>query len=88
MTEKLPFVPAKHSYKVEVKAGNNYFWCSCGASKNQPFCDGQHKNFKDENDQPLMKPVLYKATEDKIVSFCGCKNSQKGALCDGSHKSL
>lgn len=88
MTKKLPIIASNKSFKVEVEAGKSYFWCSCGASNNQPFCDGAHKNFKDENDQPLMKPILYKATEDKIVSFCGCKISKKGALCDGSHKTL
>jgi CDGSH-type Zn-finger protein len=67
--------------KVDVEAGKDYYWCSCGKSKNQPFCDGSHKGTD-------FKPEKYTATESKAVYFCGCKQSLKGALCDGSHKKL
>ena len=26
--------------KVELEPGTDYYWCSCGLSKNQPWCDG------------------------------------------------
>jgi len=66
---------------VDVTAGKAYFWCSCGQSKNQPFCDGSHKGSS-------FAPIKFEATEDKKVFFCGCKHSAKAPLCDGSHKSL
>ncbi len=66
-------------YKVEVTEGENYFWCACGESKNQPFCDGSHKGSE-------FSPVKYTADETKVVAFCGCRQSGNGALCDGTHR--
>ncbi len=63
----------------EVEAGKTYFWCACGSSKNQPFCDGSHKGTD-------FSPVKYEASESKQVRFCGCKATQKQPLCDGSHR--
>ena len=74
-------IATKHSIKVGVEAGKKYFWCSCGLSKNQPFCDGNHKGTG-------FSPILFESKEDKIIGFCGCKHSKNGAICDGSHKSL
>jgi len=64
---------------VNVESGKDYFWCSCGQSKKQPFCDGSHQG------GPFV-PVKYSATETKEVYFCGCKASANKPLCDGSHK--
>lgn len=66
---------------VEVEAGKSYFWCSCGQSANQPFCDGSHKGSD-------FVPVKFEASEDKRVFFCACKHSKNAPMCDGSHKSL
>jgi CDGSH-type Zn-finger protein len=63
---------------VDVTAGKNYFWCACGLSKKQPFCDGAHSGTG-------IAPVVYKATESKKVFFCDCKATQNAPLCDGSH---
>jgi CDGSH-type Zn-finger protein len=65
-------------YAVEVEAGKNYFWCACGKSKKQPFCDGSHNGTD-------FTPVIYKAEESKRLFFCGCKETTKQPLCDGSH---
>ena len=51
---------------VEVEEGKSYFWCACGLSKNQSFCDGAHKGSG-------FTPVKYEATASKKVYFCGCK---------------
>ena len=88
MTDILPKIPQKSSYKIEVEAGKKYSWCSCGLSAQQPFCDGAHKAFKNPDGTSIMKSVSYIAQENKIVSFCGCKHSKNGVLCDGSHSSL
>lgn len=88
MTTNLPNIAKKGPFKVEVEAGKSYFWCSCGFSQNQPFCDGGHKAYKNEDGTSVMKSVKYDATESKVVYFCGCKHGKNGVLCDGSHNSL
>lgn len=75
-------VPAqKAPYKVDVEAGKKYFWCACGRSKNQPFCDGSHKGTG-------LNPVPYEAEAPGAVFFCGCKSTGRKPLCDGTHNSL
>ena len=66
-------------FAVEVQQGKDYWWCACGRSANQPFCDGSHKVTD-------ITPMKYSATESKTVWFCGCKGSGNKPLCDGSHK--
>ena len=68
-------------YEVEVEAGQSYFWCACGRSKTQPFCDGSHKDTD-------FTPVKYEAIESKNVFFCGCKSTESQPMCDGSHKNI
>ncbi len=76
-----PEIPQKSPYAVEVEAGKSYYWCACGKSKNQPFCDGAHQG------SPF-SPVAYKADENKTVYFCGCKHSANQPFCDGAHSKL
>ena len=66
-------------YAVEIEAGKSYFWCACGESQSQPFCDGSHKGTD-------FTPLKYEARESKKVFFCGCKQTASQPLCDGSHK--
>ena len=63
---------------VKVEAGKSYYWCSCGKSKNQPFCDGGHSGSG-------FAPVKFDAKESKTVYFCGCKATKNAPLCDGAH---
>ena len=65
-------------FGVEVEAGESYFWCSCGRSASQPFCDGSHKGTD-------FVPQKYEASESGKVFFCGCKATGNAPLCDGSH---
>jgi CDGSH-type Zn-finger protein len=76
-----PEIAQKSPYSVEVESGKSYYWCSCGKSKNQPFCDGSHQGSE-------FTPVVYTATESKTVYFCGCKKSGNKPMCDGSHSKL
>lgn len=66
---------------VEVEAGKTYYWCSCGKSAKQPFCDGSHKGSE-------FSPQAWKAEQTGKVWFCTCKQTGKSPLCDGTHKSL
>ena len=70
--------PQNVPYKVKVEKDKTYFWCSCGLSKKQPFCDGSHKVGD-------FKPIKYLAKSNKIVWFCGCKRTKHQPFCDGSH---
>lgn len=76
-----PNIAQKAPYPVEVEEGKSYFWCACGKSKKQPFCDGSHKDTE-------FNPVKYTAEATKKVFFCGCKHSANAPLCDGSHNRL
>lgn len=76
-----PAIPQTSPYAVEVEAGRTYFWCACGRSARQPFCDGSHKDSG-------FVPVKYACERDGRVFFCGCKHSAKAPLCDGSHNRL
>ena len=63
---------------VEVEKNKSYFWCSCGLSSKQPFCDGSHKNTE-------FSPVKFIADETKKMFFCTCKQTNNEPFCDGSH---
>jgi len=76
-----PIIAALKPSKVELEEGKKYFWCSCGLSSKQPFCDGSHKDTG-------MKPVMHVAEKTGPVFLCGCKASNNKPLCDGSHSKL
>jgi CDGSH iron-sulfur domain-containing protein 3 len=74
-------IAQKAPYPVDVEAGKTYWWCACGQSKNQPFCDGSHKTTE-------IVPVTWTAQKTGKSFFCGCKHSNTEPLCDGSHAKL
>ena len=74
-------VAAKAPIKVDVEAGKDYFWCACGQSKNQPFCDGSHKGSE-------FRPVKWSSEKDEAKWFCACKQTNGQPFCDGTHKTL
>src|ERR1051326_7010880 len=78
---ELPRIANRKGYYVEVKAGRRYFWCACGRSANQPFCDGSHAGTE-------FQPALFEATVDEDVIFCGCKRTGTKPFCDGTHNNL
>jgi len=57
-----------------------YFWCSCGHSENQPFCDGSHNKVEGG-----FTPVEFKMEEKKEVWLCMCKHTGNPPFCDGMH---
>ncbi|MEO1243509.1 MAG: CDGSH iron-sulfur domain-containing protein [Pseudomonadota bacterium] len=76
-----PEIAGKAPLPVEVEAGKDYFWCACGRSKTQPFCDGSHAG-------TAFTPMKWTASETKRVFFCCCKRTAGQPLCDGSHNKL
>lgn len=76
-----PTIAQKSPIAVDVEAGKSYYWCSCGKSASQPFCDGTHQGSE-------FSPVEFKAKKTETVYFCACKHTQAGVTCDGSHTKL
>ncbi|HEC91126.1 MAG TPA: CDGSH iron-sulfur domain-containing protein [Alphaproteobacteria bacterium] len=76
-----PVATQNEPYGVEVEKGETYYWCACGLSKKQPFCDGSHS----ETD---FKPIVFEAKESETVYLCGCRTTRDAPFCDGSHLSL
>ena len=66
---------------VQPAQTGTYWWCSCGRSAKQPFCDGAHKGSG-------FAPMKVELTESKTVAWCGCKHSKLAPFCDGAHKQL
>lgn len=73
-----PVSPQNKPYAVEVKAGESYYWCACGRSKNQPYCDGSHQETE-------FQPTAFTARKTETVYLCGCKKTGTAPFCDGSH---
>jgi len=76
-----PEIAAKQPMPIELEAGKTYFWCACGKSSNQPFCDGSHKGGP-------FTPVKFVAEESKRAFMCMCKQTNNPGFCDGTHKHL
>lgn len=74
-------IAGKAPIAVDVKAGETYYWCSCGKSSNQPFCDGSHKGSS-------FKPLAFTAKKAGTVHLCTCKQTKNPPYCDGTHNSL
>jgi CDGSH-type Zn-finger protein len=70
-----PLLATQGPYLVELKPGRTYFWCSCGASKRQPFCDGSHAGSQ-------FTPRKLTAPQNSEAVLCGCKHTGRGPFCD------
>ena len=79
MTE--PVIAQKEPCGVDVEEGNEYWWCACGKSASQPFCDGSHKGTE-------FTPLAVEIDGPKKVYLCGCKYTKNPPFCDGSHNKL
>jgi CDGSH-type Zn-finger protein len=78
-TSEMPEIAGRAPITFDVEAGKSYWWCACGKSAKQPFCDGSHK-------VTAFRPIEFKADKTEKVWFCACKQSAKKPMCDGTHK--
>lgn len=76
-----PEIGGRASIAVDVTEGETYWWCACGRSKSQPFCDGSHQGTG-------FSPLEYTAEKSRKLFFCTCKRTSKPPLCDGTHNKL
>jgi CDGSH-type Zn-finger protein len=76
-----PVIAKKGPYPTKLEAGKSYWWCACGKSKSQPFCDGSHKDTG-------FTPVEFSVEESKVYGLCGCKHTGRPVFCDGTHRQL
>lgn len=74
-----PIVADNKSKVVDLTKGDKYYFCACGKSANQPFCDGSHAGTE-------FKPKAFTAEKDGNAPLCACKYSANTPFCDGSHK--
>jgi CDGSH iron-sulfur domain-containing protein 3 len=77
-----PAIGGTEPMAVKVEEGKDYWWCSCGLSKSQPFCDGSHKA------EGMFTPVQWTAPKSSLRWFCTCKQTQNAPFCDGAHNEL
>jgi CDGSH-type Zn-finger protein len=76
-----PVIAQKGPYQVDLEAGKAYFFCRCGRSKTQPFCDGAHKGTG-------LEPMRFQVDSPGTYNLCGCKSSDDLPFCDGMHNML
>ncbi|MEP0774077.1 MAG: CDGSH iron-sulfur domain-containing protein [Acidobacteriota bacterium] len=75
-----PVVASRKSVRLTLTPGT-YWWCSCGRSASQPFCDGSHKGTE-------FSPLQFEVEREREVFLCQCKHTRTPPHCDGSHKAL
>jgi len=81
MAKNTPIIAGKSPVSVKLEGGQTYFWCRCGQSKTQPFCDGSHAGTD-------ITPLKFTPEEDGSAALCRCKATANAPFCDGTHISL
>lgn len=74
-----PIIADNKPVKVSLSKDKKYYFCTCGRSSNQPFCDGSHKDTE-------FTPKVFTAEKEGDAYLCACKHSDNKPYCDGTHK--
>jgi CDGSH-type Zn-finger protein len=77
----LPVIADRSPVDVQLEEGKEYWWCRCGRSKTQPFCDSSHEGTG-------IEPLAFVAKRTRTYSLCRCKQTKNGPYCDDSHKKI
>lgn len=73
-----PRVADKKPVKVELEKGKEYYFCTCGQSTTQPYCDGAHQG-------GTFSPKVFIAEKTGTAYLCACKQTMNAPFCDGKH---
>jgi len=76
-----PIIADKNPIAVELTKGEQYYFCTCGRSSSQPFCDGSHQGTD-------FTPMAFTAEQDGEAYLCQCKHTANAPFCDGAHTQL
>ena len=76
-----PKIAAREPIAVELEAGKTYYFCTCGESASQPFCDGSHSGTE-------FQPRAFTAEKGGKAFLCQCKRTGNAPFCDGAHSKL
>lgn len=77
----LPVIADKRPSVHRLEAGKEYWWCACGRSQDQPWCDGSHAGTD-------FSPKSFTVSEEKNYALCHCKHTGKAPFCDNAHRDL
>ena len=81
MTSDRPIIAGKKPIIKSLEPNQDYYWCSCGRSQNQPYCDGSHKGTE-------FNPIRFQIKKHEEVALCQCKGTSNPPYCDGSHNNI
>ena len=73
-----PIIVDNKPVEITLNANETIYWCRCGKSKSQPFCDGSHEGTS-------FVPVAFTPEKTEAVFLCLCKHTKTPPFCDGTH---